>query len=184
MPLPHRVARIAGEALAPVRAGADRLAAKRFDLAVPRLSLTSEWFEDGEPLPDRCTADAEGVAPPLLWSEPPPHTRELVLVCEDPDAPLAEPFVHWLVYGIPAETRSLDAESARRMRSGQNGDHELGFAPAAPPLGHGVHHYHFQLFALDEPLALAEGADRKTLLDAMEGRVVAYGEIIGTYTRS
>jgi Raf kinase inhibitor-like YbhB/YbcL family protein len=184
MKLPERLAHVAGEALAPVRAGADRLASKRFDLAAPKLSLTSEWFEDGEPLPDRCSVDGEGVPPPLLWSEPPPHARELVLICEDPDAPSAEPFVHWLVYGIPAEARSLHGDLLARAREGENSKREHGFAPAAPPRGHGTHHYHFQLFALDAALGLEPGVGRKTLLNGMDGHVIAYGEIIGTYVRS
>lgn len=184
MDLPKRVAHLAGEALSPVRAGSQKLAAKRFDLAVPTLSVTSEWFENGGPLPARCTVDGEGLPPPLLWSEPPPATRELVLICEDPDAPLAEPFVHWLVYDISAETRALDAEKATHARQGQNSKLQNRFAPAAPPPGHGVHHYHFQLFALDAPLALDQGEGRGRLLDYMEGHVIAFGEIVGTYVRN
>jgi len=184
MTLSHRVARIAGEALSPVRAGTERLASRRFDLAVPKLSVTSDWFEDGAPLPARCTVDGEGVPPPLRWSEPPAEARELVLICEDPDAPLAEPFVHWLVYDIQAEARSLDAASATHARVGQNSKLDLAFAPAAPPPGHGQHHYHFQLFALDAPLALDRGEGRTKVLEAMEGHVIAYGELVGTFTRA
>jgi Raf kinase inhibitor-like YbhB/YbcL family protein len=184
MTLSRRVAQIAGEALAPVRAGVDRLASRRFQLAVPKLSVTSDWFEDGAPLPARCTVDGEGVPPPLRWSEPPAQTLELVLICEDPDAPLAEPFVHWLVYDIQADVRTLDQASAKHAREGQNSKLKVEFAPAAPPPGHGQHHYHFQLFALDAPLALDRGAGRTKLLDAMEGHVIAYGELVGTFTRA
>jgi Raf kinase inhibitor-like YbhB/YbcL family protein len=180
----HRIARLAGEALSPVRAGADRLASHRFELAVPRLSVTSPWFEDGAPLPARCTVDGEGVPPPLRWSEPPAHTRELVLICEDPDAPLAQPSVHWLVYDISAETRGLDQASVKHAREGQNSRLKDGFTPAAPPPGHGLHHYHFQLFALDAPLALERGEGRSKVIEAMEGHVIAYGELVGTFTRA
>lgn len=167
-----------------MRAGADRLAARRFELAVPKLSVTSDWFEDGAPLPARCTADGEGVPPPLRWSEPPPNTRELVLICEDPDAPLADPFVHWLVYDLSAESRSLDSESVKHAREGKNSKLDDAFTPAAPPPGHGVHHYHFQLFALDAPTALERNEGRTKLLDAMDGHVIAYGELVGTFTRA
>lgn len=183
MTLSQKAARVAGEALASVHAGAGKLASRRFDLAVPKLSVTSDWFADGAPLPARCTVDGEGVPPPLRWSEPPSHTSEFVLVCEDPDAPMPEPFVHWLVYDINVNARSLDADGATHARQGQNSKLKNEFAPAAPPPGHGTHHYHFQLFALDEPLALDEGEGRSKVLDMMEGHVIAYGELVGTYTR-
>jgi Raf kinase inhibitor-like YbhB/YbcL family protein len=182
MQQPHKAPR-AGEALAAVHAGADKLASARLRQIVPKIEVTSPWFADGAPLPARCSADGEGVPPPLAWSEPPPRTRELALVCEDPDAPRSEPFVHWLVYSIPASARSLDTPSVESARQGQNSRFELGFTPAAPPPGPGTHHYHFQLFALDEPLPLEGGAGKNELLDAMEGHVLAYGELVGTFMR-
>lgn len=183
MTTPRKAARAAGEALASVHAGSAKLARARLRQVVPKLDVTSDWFADGAPLPARCTADGEGLPPPLAWSEPPPRTREFALVCEDPDAPKFEPFVHWLVYSLPADARSLDVRSAQSAHQGQNSSHELGFTPAAPPPGHGTHHYHFELFALDEPLALEDGADKAALLEAMEGHVLAYGELVGTFMR-
>jgi Raf kinase inhibitor-like YbhB/YbcL family protein len=150
----------------------------------PTISLTSEWFENGGPLPARSTVDGEGVPPPIHWSDPPAGTLELALICEDPDAPLSEPFLHWLVYDISAETRALTAESAEHARVGQNSKLKNEFAPAAPPPGHGIHHYHFQLFALDTPLMLEAGEGKTKVFDAMEGHVLGYGEIIGTYSRN
>jgi len=178
-----REAAQASETPASVHAGADKLASAELRQVVPKLELTSAWFADGAPLPARCSEDGEGVPPPLVWSEPPPRTRELALVCEDPDAPQAEPFVHWLVYSMPVSMRSLDADSVESAHQGQNSRHERGFTPAAPPPGHGTHHYHFELFALDQALPLDDGADKAALLDAMEGHVLAYGELIGTFTR-
>lgn len=183
MTIPRRAARAAGESLASVHAGLEKLASTRLRQTVPRLDVASAWFADGAPLPARCTADGEGVPPPLVWSEPPPKTREFALVCEDPDAPKPEPFVHWLVYSIPATARGLDAATAASAHQGQNSRLESGFTPAAPPPGHGTHHYHFELFALDAPLELESGADKRELLDAMEGHVLAYGELVGTFMR-
>lgn len=183
MTIPRKTNRTSGDTLASPHTGADKLAAALLRQVVPKLDVTSDWFEDGAPLPARCSVDGEGVPPPLAWSEPPPRTRELALVCEDPDAPRADPFVHWLVYSIPHDSRSLDAASVGNAHQGQNSRHEYGFTPAAPPPGHGTHHYHFELFALDEPLQLEEGVDRRTLLDAMDGHVLAYGELVGTFTR-
>ena len=183
MKIGEEVAKAAGEALATVRAGAEKLVGRKLAGDAPRLTLTSTWFEDGAPLPRRSSSEGDGVPPPLEWSEPPPETREFVLIVEDPDAPKPEPFVHWLVYDINPGTRALDAEGAKHAREGQNSLLRDGFTPAAPPRGHGVHHYHFQLFALDEPLALDKGEGKSRLVSHMEGHVIGFGELVGTYER-
>ncbi|MGH7137482.1 MAG: YbhB/YbcL family Raf kinase inhibitor-like protein, partial [Pirellulales bacterium] len=59
----------------------------------------------------------------------------------------------------------------------------VGYRGPAPPKGHGVHHYHFHLYALDAPLSLAAKADKKQLLAAMKGHILAEGELVGTYQR-
>lgn len=183
MKIPPAIKNAAGAALSSVHAGADKLASRQLTITGPKLTLTSEWFEDGGALPERASSDGEGVPPPLRWSEPPPETRELVLIVEDPDAPKPEPFVHWLVYDISAEVRSLDEQGAKHAREGRNSLFQTGFTPAAPPPGHGLHHYHFQLFALDAPLALDKAEGRTRLLAHMEGHVIAFGELVGTYER-
>src|SRR6478609_1296010 len=83
-------------------------------LAVPGLigvggfKLSSPAFDDGEELDPSFTADEEdSVAPPLEWTAPPPGTQELAIVVEDPDAPVAEPFCHWLVGGLAPQAGKL-----------------------------------------------------------------------------
>jgi Raf kinase inhibitor-like YbhB/YbcL family protein len=183
MKLRDEVAKAAGEALEALHAGAEKLVGRRLGRGAAKLELTSPWFEDGGPLPERASSEGEGLPPPLSWSEPPPETRELVLIVEDPDAPKPEPFVHWLVYDINPRARSLDAEGAKHAREGQNSLLRNGFAPAAPPRGHGLHHYHFQLFALDAPLALDKGEGKTRLVSHMENHVIGFGELVGTYER-
>jgi phosphatidylethanolamine-binding protein (PEBP) family uncharacterized protein len=87
------------------------------------------------------------------------------------------------VYGMPGVAEDLDAQSQADYRLGQNSKLDLGFTPAAPPPGHGVHHYHFQVFALDRPVQLDPGAGRGDLLDVMKGHVTGWGELVGTYER-
>jgi len=175
----------AGAALSSVRAGDEKLlSAYLAPDSLPRITLSSPWFEDGGPLPLQCTIDGEGIAPPLAWSDPPESTRSFVIICEDPDAPAPEPFVHWLVYDLPGDARSFDARDVGQAREGQNSKLAVGFAPAAPPPGHGVHHYHFQLFALDLPLRLGAGEGRRKVRDAMKGHMLAHGEIVGRHERS
>jgi Raf kinase inhibitor-like YbhB/YbcL family protein len=173
-----------GSVLKTFHAGDEKLAAARLANGVlPTLQVSSEWFEQGASLPIRCTVDGEGIAPPLRFSEPSADTRSLVLVCEDPDAPMPEPYVHWLVYGIPPGVKLLDASTLPAFREGENSKLKVGFTPAAPPPGHGVHHYHFQLFALDTLVTLERGAGRSKLYEAMLGHVIDWGELVGIYRR-
>jgi Raf kinase inhibitor-like YbhB/YbcL family protein len=144
--------------------------------------VRSDTFEDGETLPTRSTIDGDGSPPIICWDSPQLEARSFALICEDPDSPQPTPFVHWLVYAIPGHTRSLDSNLVA-FREGKNSRGQEGYAPAAPPVGHGVHHYHFQLFALDTDLALAADADRDELLSAIRGHVCAWGELVGTYER-
>lgn len=159
------------------------LASRRLGLdSEPQLELRSQDFRDGELLPTRATSDGDGSPPPLSWNTGDFSPKSYVVICEDPDAPRATPFVHWLVYGIGAETLSLDA-NLDDFREGLNDHGERGFAPAAPPQGHGRHRYFFQVFGLDRELNLAQGADYERLLSAMKGHVVAWGQLVGLYER-
>jgi len=183
MGIVHEVSVAAGQALG-IKAGAEKLASHRMSQGLPAtIEVRSVAFEPGVPLPISCTIDGVGAPPPLSFAEVPDGTQSLVVLCEDPDAPQLEPFVHWVVYGIPNTASAVDAQTQHDYRIGQNSKAEPGYTPAAPPPGHGLHHYHFQVFALDVTLELAAGAKREELLDTMTGHVLAWGEIVGTYER-
>jgi Raf kinase inhibitor-like YbhB/YbcL family protein len=168
---------------APPAAGVEGLANRRLNVgSLPRFTLSSAEWREGQPLPTRSTIDGDGSPPPLSWDEVPGHPRSFVLVCEDPDAPQPSPFVHWLVYAIPGQVRALEA-NVNEFREGLNGREERGFRPAAPPPGDGPHQYYFQLFALDVDISLPPGARREDLLEAMAGHVIAWAELVGTYAR-
>ncbi|MGZ6092204.1 MAG: YbhB/YbcL family Raf kinase inhibitor-like protein [Polyangiales bacterium] len=150
---------------------------------LPKMRIESD-FEDGEPIPERHAK----MSPPLRFADVPGGTKELALIVEDPDAPSPMPFVHWLVYGIPVSTAEMRAGieedtpilGARQGKTTMRHQHYDG---PAPPPGHGMHHYHFQVFALDTTLDLEPGTGRTELLDAMEGHVIAAGDLIGTFER-
>jgi Raf kinase inhibitor-like YbhB/YbcL family protein len=186
MGLAHQVTKLAGQLLRPVRAGDEKLARVREGTAAAGLRLTTTSFSEGGPIPSRY-AGPQGASPALSWSEVPSTAKELVLLCEDPDAPLPKPYVHWALYGIAPSTHTLpesipkEATLADGGVQGRNSAGDLGFTGPRPPSGHGTHHYHFQLFALDAPLTLPPGADRDALVQAMKGHVVACGEVVGTY---
>jgi len=176
-----------------VRAGHSKLVIVNHDLNVgaESLELESPAFANGARLPTRFTADGEGVSPPLLWRDPPAGTNSFALIVEDPDAPALNPFVHALVWHIPADTRRL-AEGAitRDGRGtadgtdvGRNSFFGEGWLPPDPPTGHGSHDYVFQLFALRETPPIGPNPGRDDLVGALQGRVLAAGLLVGTYSR-
>jgi Raf kinase inhibitor-like YbhB/YbcL family protein len=185
MGLAHEVGKSIGKVIEPIRAGDDKIAARKLSVAedTRTINVTSTAFTDGGSLPVTFTADGAGVAPPIAWSNIPDGARSVVLIVEDPDAPAPKPFAHWLVYSLPVTAGSI-ASSPAGGREGKNSMLKNGYTPPAPPAGHGMHHYHFQVFALDVVLELGEGAGRSALLDAMRNRVIAWGEIVATYERS
>ncbi len=177
-----------GKALRNARAGHGKLAVARLggEEALHRngFRLRSAAFDDGGELDPSFTADEEdAVAPPLEWSAPPPGTQELALVVEDPDAPAAEPFCHWLVWGLaPQQGKLLEGEAPPRVGKNAFGNSE--WLLPDPPTGHEAHDYVFQMFALDAPLSLMPGATRADLLAAMDGHVAAAAVLTGTYARN
>jgi Raf kinase inhibitor-like YbhB/YbcL family protein len=190
MSIGHDIAVKVGKALESVHAGTDNLAARKLSIVgrVPGITLTSSDFVQDGPLPQNATVDGAGVPPTLSWNGIPSGARSLVLIAEDPDAPYPEPYVHWLVYGIAPDVTAIGGASGRQDgasgHEGQNSKLKSEFTPAAPPPGHGVHHYHFQLFALDYVPDLGKGVGRQLLLDAMALHVIAFGELVGTYQRT
>ncbi|ACU74946.1 PEBP family protein [Catenulispora acidiphila DSM 44928] len=159
------------------------------------LSLTSPDFADGEPIPHvhaGVRLGGEELSPALAWSTAPSETAELLLVIEDPDAPMATPYIHGLALIEPSLTGlsqgALSAEApgpgVRLLRSSSG----RGWIGMAPPKAHGPHRYVFQLFALAEPLTIttkggAEEAQPRKVL-AAAGPVLARGRIDGLYQRS
>ncbi len=156
------------------------------------ISVTSTAFEAGKPIPKKYTGEGPDLSPPLAWSNVPQGTKELALICDDPDAPMGT-WVHWVLYKIPAGTTSLPEGLPREKTlqtpagavQGVNSFNKdnLGYRGPMPPPGHGTHHYHFKIYALDKPVAAPPGVDKKTLLAEIHDHTIAQGEIIGTYQR-
>ncbi|MFL5896418.1 MAG: YbhB/YbcL family Raf kinase inhibitor-like protein, partial [Thermoleophilaceae bacterium] len=87
---------------------------------------------------------------------------------------------------IAAATTSLPENAGAwtsGLAQGKNDFGKTGYGGPSPPEGHGVHHYHFKLYALDRPLDLAPGATKGDLLRAMGGAVLEGAELVGTYER-
>ncbi len=154
-----------------------------------KLTLTSPAFAEGRPIPTKHTGDGKDVSPPLQWGGVPDGTRSLALICDDPDAPVGT-WVHWVLFNLPPTTTELPenvppAENvANGAKQGQNDFRHLGYGGPAPPPGE-PHRYFFKLYALDCEVALRPGATTKRdLAKAMEGHVLAEGQLMGTYQRS
>jgi Raf kinase inhibitor-like YbhB/YbcL family protein len=147
------------------------------------IEVSSPAFESGATIPKRHTGEGEDVSPPLKWSSLPQGTKEIAIICDDPDAPTQKPFVHWVAYKIPAIRRGLPEGSTEGALEGTNDFDEVGYDGCMPPRGHGVHHYHFKVYALDIELDTPAGLSKDELLEAIEGHVLDEGELIGTYER-
>jgi Raf kinase inhibitor-like YbhB/YbcL family protein len=151
-----------------------------------RLEVTSSAFAAGGPIPERYAQEGDNRFPPLAWRGAPAEAQEIVIVVEDPDAPLPRPFVHAIVHGLPARAGGVGEAEANAPgfdRFGKNSAGERRYRGPRPIRGHGPHRYFFQVFALARPLALASPPTKKALHAALADRVLARGELVGTYER-
>ena len=154
------------------------------------MRLSSPAFKNGSRIPTKYTADSDDVSPPLEWDQVPAATNEFALICDDPDAPTPQPWVHWVLYCIPAAARNLPegvSQSAGipgvQGKNSWKASKTIGYRGPAPPPGHGVHHYHFRLYALDTSITLPPRMDQEAVLSAIQGHVLAEAEIVGSYER-
>jgi Raf kinase inhibitor-like YbhB/YbcL family protein len=151
------------------------------------LSLRTAAFADGKRIPTRHTRDGENLSPPLAWSGVPEGTRSFALIVEDPDAPNGT-FYHWAVANIPPDRTGLPegagGKSEGTMRFGRNDFGNVKYDGPEPPRGHGTHHYHFRLAALDVPaLAVSERTGVADLWREATRHALATAETVGTYDR-
>jgi Raf kinase inhibitor-like YbhB/YbcL family protein len=144
------------------------------------LTLTSPAFEDGGTVPQRYTCTGRNESPPLQWSGVPADAGSLALVVTDPDAP-GGTYVHWIVFNLDKGTRSL---SAGALPSGtlqaRNSAGHAGYDGPCPP--NGTHHYRFTIYALRSATTLDNGIDTSRALDAIDGKAIGRGTLVGTVT--
>jgi Raf kinase inhibitor-like YbhB/YbcL family protein len=153
------------------------------------LQVSIPDVSSGGALPLGYTADGRNVSPALNWTPGPRGTRSYAVVLQDPDAPPAEPAVHWLVWNIPRDVTSLP-KSMRNVDSpanplgsaqGQNYHGSVGYSGPRPPPGDSPHHYHFQVFALNRMVKVRPGSQPRAVLAAMADHVLASGELVATF---
>jgi Raf kinase inhibitor-like YbhB/YbcL family protein len=168
--------------------------ADALSLSESDLRLQTSVFTEGKPIPKEYTGEGEDLSPPLTWIQAPAEAKEFALICEDPDAPRPEPWVHWVIFKIPGDATELPEGVPRRppvdypagARQGVNSfpDDNVGYRGPMPPPGHGRHRYYFRLYALSAEIDLPPGETTKEeLLAAMRGRILAESTLMGTYER-
>jgi Raf kinase inhibitor-like YbhB/YbcL family protein len=144
--------------------------------------ITVSGFANGGNIPQRHTCEGEDVSPAIRWQGAPDAAQGLVLIVDDPDAPVGT-WNHWLLYDIPATTQAL-AEGGSAGQSGTNDFGRTGYGGPCPPPGHGPHRYFFKIFALNTAsLGLPAGASRADLDQAMRGKILGEAQYMGRYER-
>ena len=151
------------------------------------MRLSSPAFANTETIPDRFTCKGSDISPALAWEALPEGTKSLVLIFDDPDAPMGT-WVHWVAYYIPAERKGLPEDVPKNRDEiaggglqGTNSWGRIGYGGPCPPSG--THRYYFRLYALDARLALKPGATKVQVTAAMKDHVLGEAELMGRYSR-
>jgi len=165
--------------------------------AAPPMVLSTTAFPDGGVIPNKHTQvqQAErGISPALAWTNTPPGTQSFVLHMHDPEVArnkTTDDQVHWLVWNIPGTEKGLP-EGMPEGAQLPNGIRQISASgavyrgPGAPATGP-MHHYTFEVYALDTKIDMAPGADawetRRNLFKAMEGHVLGKAVMVGMFKR-
>jgi Raf kinase inhibitor-like YbhB/YbcL family protein len=150
------------------------------------IKITSPAFEQGGMIPSKYTADGQNMSPPLRWENVPEATTTIALISDDPDAPIGT-WVHWVMWNIPQDKKELPANVPTNPRlpdgsiQGITDFRKPGYGGPAPPSG--THRYFFKIYALDTKLDLPDSSTKADLVKAMQGHILAEGELMGKYKR-
>jgi Raf kinase inhibitor-like YbhB/YbcL family protein len=142
------------------------------------MKLTSPAFKDNEFIPKRFSGEGEDVNPALVIENIPPGTKSLVLIVDDPDAPMGT-WVHWLLYDIPVVSRI--EENSIPGKQGIQSARGVNYHGPYPPSG--THRYFFRIYALDTELGLKGGVSRVEVEKAMQSHMLGKAELMGLYKR-
>jgi len=143
------------------------------------LKIKSPAFEENKPIPKKYSCDGNDINPPLTIEGTSKDAKTLALIVDDPDAPSGT-FDHWIVWNIPSSISKI-GENTVPGKEGLNGARQAGYMGPCPPGG--THRYFFKVYALDTELTLGIGSKKKDLEKAMQGHIIAKGELVGLYSR-
>lgn len=155
--------------------------------SLPKLTVTSPAFTHEAMIPSKYTCDAADVSPEISWEGAPEGAKSFVLISDDPDAPMGT-WVHWVMYNIPKDVAKLPEAVPKKETledgtlQGVSSFNDIGYGGPCPPSG--THRYYFKVYAVDVALDLdPKGTNKDKVLKAIEGHVLAYGELMGKYKR-
>jgi len=144
------------------------------------VKISSSAFENNGMIPPEYTCDGSDISPPLTISDVPKEAKSLVIIMDDPDAPMGT-FTHWVVWNIsPQKTQFVKGEKIS-FPQGKTSFGSKSYGGPCPPRG--THRYFFKLYALDLVLNLKEGSSKGELEKAMSGHVLAESSLTGKYSR-
>jgi Raf kinase inhibitor-like YbhB/YbcL family protein len=152
-------------------------------VTVAPLTVTSAAFVANGSIPSKYTCEGENTSPPLVWTDAPASAKSIAIVVDDPDAPSGT-FVHWVLYDLPPATKSLpegQKTAPAGARDGKNDFGTTGWSGPCPPSGR--HRYFHKVYALDTVLPDLGTPAKADVVAAMNGHVVAQGELVGTYEK-
>lgn len=145
------------------------------------MKISSPVFENNSQIPQKYTCDGQDINPPLEIRDIPEGTQSLVLIVDDPDAPMGT-FLHWLVWNISPETVKIEENSIPEGAiRGRNDFGKENYGGPCPPFG--THRYFFKVYALDKKLDLVAGSKLKEIEEAMKGHILDQAELLGLYQR-
>jgi Raf kinase inhibitor-like YbhB/YbcL family protein len=145
------------------------------------MKLTSDAFSNNSPIPSIYSGDEDNINPPLKISEVPDNAQSLLLIVDDPDAPMGT-FTHWLMWNIDPNTQEIgENDWPEGAEQGLNDAGELGYTGPKPPSG--THRYFFKLYALDKKIDAPSNINREDLEKMAQESMIEKAELIGTYSR-
>jgi Raf kinase inhibitor-like YbhB/YbcL family protein len=166
----------------------------------PPMVLTIPGFPDGGQIPVRFSQAAEGAAPgegtspAMSWTNVPPGTQSFVLHMHDLDVArnkTTDDQAHWVVWNIPGTSTGLP-EGVPKGAQLADGSYQTSATgpvyrgPGAPATGP-LHHYMFEVFALDTKLDVKPLGDafetRAAVMKAMQGHILGKAVYGGLFKR-
>jgi Raf kinase inhibitor-like YbhB/YbcL family protein len=159
---------------------------------VPAMTVSSSAFEDNGIRPSKYTRSVDSpISPSFAWTNAPQETVTFALIFHEPDSPVqksSEDTLHWLAFNIPGSARKLDEAVPANAKLPDGTIHGktnsgIGYKGPGAAANGPLHHYVFELYALDSKLDLGPDATRADLLKAMDGHVLAKGVFVGRFHR-
>jgi Raf kinase inhibitor-like YbhB/YbcL family protein len=151
------------------------------------IQLWSPAFPNDGVIPLRYTAatSGENCSPPLRWSNIPEGTAEIVLIMEDPDAPILKPAVHLIAIHLSPLLAGVEEgvlnRTADDITLGRGTFGKVGYSGPRALRAHGPHRYVFQIFAVSTSLAFSKPPSLSMLRKAWSGKVIARGRLDGFF---